>query len=315
MARDDTELDLEAATEELYGLDPADFVPARNELVRRLRTEGQRDLAKCVAELRRPSPAAWAVNQLARRHRAALDDLLRLGELLRQAQTQTLAGADAAQLRQAGRARREAVAALADAAVGLLAGRGQGGAHYNEVAATLEAASLDPQAGAEVSTGRLTSPLEPPSGFGDLDPDIDRATAVALRSSAGQAQPEPTEADPSAATADPSAAKTVELVAEAERVASDAARRATDLSGKARQAAALAARRQQEVADAEADEARLQRDLDEARGRVAAGRRSADRAQTAVESADAAAAEADELRRDAEQRVEDLRACSYNGSN
>ncbi len=306
--------ELEAATDELYGLDPADFVPARNELVRRLRTEGQRDLAKGVAELRRPSPAAWAVNQLARHHRSALDDLLRLGELLRQAQTETLAGADAAQLRQAGRARREAVASLADAAVALLAERGQGGAHYNEVAATLEAASLDPQAGAEVSTGRLTSALEPPSGFGALDPDIDRPTAVAPRSPAGQAQPQPTGTDSSAATVDPSAAQTVALVAEAERVASDAATRASHLSGKARQAAALAASRQQEVADAEADEARLLRDLDEARGRVASCRRSADRAQTAVESAVAAAAEADERRRDAVRRVEDLRARSHNGT-
>ncbi len=301
MGRSTPEPELAEATEELYRLDPADFVPARNTLVRRLRANGQRDLARSVADLRRPSPAAWAVNQLARRHREALNDLLRLGDTLRRAQTQTLAGADAGLLRQAGRARREAVASLADSAVNLLAERGQGGAHHTEIAATLEAASLDPQAGAEASEGRLTSALEPPSGFGDLDPDVDHPTADPQR-------PEPSEPDPSAAEADPSATKAVVALAEAERVASTTAKRASDLSEKARQATALAARRQQEVADAEADEAQLQRDLDEARGRVAAGRRSADRAQKAAESADAAAAEAAERRRGADQRVAELRA-------
>ncbi len=307
MGHSAAEPELAEATEELYGLDPADFVPARNALVRRLRTDGQRELARRVADIRRPSPAAWAVNQLARRQRGALDELLRLGDTLRRAQTQTLAGADAAVLRQAGRARREAVASLADSAVGLLAARGQGGAHHTEIAATLEAASLDPQSGAEVAAGRLTSALEPPSGFGDLDVDIDQPTADGTPAAAGRHRLEPTEADPSAAEADPSAAEAVEALAEAERVASATTRRANDLSEKARQATALADRRQQEVAEAEADEARLQRDLDEARGRVAASRRSADRAAKAAESADAAAAEADERRREADQRVAGLR--------
>ncbi len=301
MGRSAAEPELAEATEELYGLDPADFVPARNALVRRLRTDGQRDLARRVADLRRPSPAAWAVNQLARRQRGALDELLRLGDTLRRAQNQTLAGADAALLRQAGRARREAVAALASSAVDLLAERGQGGAHHTEIAATLEAASLDPQAGGEVAAGRLTSALEPPSGFGDLDLDTDGPTADGTPSVTGRQRLEPTESDPSAT-------EDTEVLAEAERIASATTRRAEDLSEKARQAAALADRRQQEVADAEADEARLQRDLDEARGRVAAGRRSADRARKAAESAGTAAAEADERRREADQRVAELRA-------
>ncbi len=300
MGRSDPEPERAEAAEELYGLDPADFVPARNDLVRRLRADGKRDLARRVADLRRPSPAAWAVNQLARRQRDALDELLRLGDTLRRAQTQTLAGADAALLRQAGRARREAVASLADSAIGLLTERGQGGAHHTEIAATLEAASLDPQAGAEVAAGRLTSALEPPSGFGDLDLDIDQPTTEGTPAVAGRQRFEPTGSDPSVADADPSAAQAVEALAEAERVASATARRATDLSEKARQATAMADRRQHEVADAEADEARLQRDLDEARGRVVAGRRSADRARKAAESA--------ERRREADQRVAELSA-------
>ena len=71
---------LAAATEELYALDPADFVGARTELVRRLRAGKQRELAAAVAKLRRPSPAAWAVNRLVRDERDGVENLVRLGE-------------------------------------------------------------------------------------------------------------------------------------------------------------------------------------------------------------------------------------------
>ncbi len=73
---------MEAVTEELYGLDPNDFVAARNDLVRRLRKAGERAVAAEVAKLRRPTPAAWAVNQLVRRHRAEVEELVRKGEEL-----------------------------------------------------------------------------------------------------------------------------------------------------------------------------------------------------------------------------------------
>ena len=161
---------LEEATEELYGVDPADFVAARNALVRRLKTEGSRQLAAAVAKLRRPTPAAWAVNQLVRREPAALDELARLGEELRAAQDRALAGAHADDLREAARARRDAVAALTDVAARLLTERGVGpDPHRNQIAATLEAASLDPEAAQDVRAGRLGTALEPPSGFGDLE--------------------------------------------------------------------------------------------------------------------------------------------------
>ena len=67
---------MDAVTEELYALDPGDFVTARNELVKRLKKAGDKQLAAEVGKLRRPSPAAWAVNQLARRHRSDLEELV-----------------------------------------------------------------------------------------------------------------------------------------------------------------------------------------------------------------------------------------------
>src|SRR5437588_4870867 len=96
---------LDEATDEPYGRGPETFVAARNQLVRDLRRQGKREEAAEVATLRRPNPSAWAVNQLARHHRAGLDELLRLGEELQSAQAGALAGGDAGVLREAGRAR------------------------------------------------------------------------------------------------------------------------------------------------------------------------------------------------------------------
>jgi len=314
---DDREPELAEVTDELYGLDPGDFVPARNELVRRLRKNGHRGLAKQVAELRRPSPAAWAVNQLARSYRTELDGLLRLGDALRTAQTHTLAGADAADLRNAGRARRDAVARLAESAVGLLGQRGAGvGGHYTEVAATLEAASLDPNAAAEVSGGRLTSSLEPPSGFGDLDIDpaatmTDAATSTSTRQAKEPKEPkQPVEDVPAAV-----ATELAERLAEARGDAADARRVTKSMAAAARDAGESARQREREVEEAEADLVRMRRALEKAVQHAEASHRRADQAkQTAIEArqgvvtAEAAEAEAVARLDEADQRAQELRA-------
>ena len=65
--------------DDLYQRVPGEFVAARNQLVRELKKAGEKDRAAEVAKLRRPSVGAWAVNQLARRDRAELEELLRTG--------------------------------------------------------------------------------------------------------------------------------------------------------------------------------------------------------------------------------------------
>ena len=77
MAAGDEEIDA------LYGLALDEFTSARNDLARDLRKQGDRERADAVAKLPKPSRAAWAVNQLARRHPGEVDDLLRAGEELR----------------------------------------------------------------------------------------------------------------------------------------------------------------------------------------------------------------------------------------
>lgn len=274
---DDADAALAEVTEDLYGLHPAEFVSARNELVRRLRAEGRRDLAAAVGKLRRPTPAAWAVNQLSRRDRASVEELVRSGERLRAAQDRALAGGAADELREAARARREALVALTDAAAGFLAERGLGvDAHRQEIADTLDAASLDPQAAAVVLGGRLGSGLEPASGFGEVEGGL-VGPAVVEPPSGGE--------PPGAEGAD------------ARRAVIAARRVAEDLSAKAAASAARAERRRRELESAEADVARLERDLDAARRR----------AELAAEDAEAAqrdAVEAQEAAREAASRLE-----------
>ncbi|MCC9312232.1 hypothetical protein LN042_35105, partial [Kitasatospora sp. RB6PN24] len=71
----------------LYGLPPNRFIPERDRAVRAARAAGRREDATRLASLRRPTQAAWAVNQLARHHADQLARLLDLGAAMRSAQS------------------------------------------------------------------------------------------------------------------------------------------------------------------------------------------------------------------------------------
>ena len=167
------------AGDELFGLAPEEFVAARDELARRLRREGDAEAARLVKAMRRPPLSAWAVNQLARGQEKALDQLLAAGERLRAAHRDALAGGDAAELRAAARAEREAVAGLVAAALARLreAGHPATDATRDRVAATLHAAAASPEAADLVRHGRLTADLDP-SGFGTAPDDEAEAAAA-----------------------------------------------------------------------------------------------------------------------------------------
>ncbi|MGH4026328.1 MAG: hypothetical protein ACRDRV_17275, partial [Pseudonocardiaceae bacterium] len=111
---------LDEVAAELYTVDPAGFVAARNAVVRRARDAGDRDLATAIGRLRRPSVSAWAVNLLVRAAAEEMAELLALGDELRSAQ-QRLQGE---QLRRLNKQRREVVGALAGRARRLAADAG-----------------------------------------------------------------------------------------------------------------------------------------------------------------------------------------------
>jgi len=157
-------LDLDDIIARLYASEPEEFIAERKEAVRALKAAGQRDEAEAVGRLAKPSASAWAVNVLAQREPAAIDDVVQHGEELRRAQT---GGISAADMRETQRARRQAIRAAADRAVELT-GRPLSEAHRTEVAETLEAASADTNAAADVRAGRLVKPVAVPSGFEQL---------------------------------------------------------------------------------------------------------------------------------------------------
>lgn len=283
---------MDAVTGELYAADPGDFVAARNELVKRLKKAGDKQLAAEVAKLRRPSPAAWAVNQLARRHRPELEDLVAKGEELRAAQDRALAGAEAGDLRQAGRARRDAVARLVELAEGILGERG--GAYGGEVAATLEAASLDAEAAAAVLGGRLTAELQPPSGFGAFDP--------AAGPPAGKGDTAVPEQREEAPASEPDRRE----LEDAREAAAEARRRWEERSEQARAAIAKVDQRRKAVREAEAEVARLEDLLADAERRLRAAVRETEQAEDAAGRAEEVAARATERRRAADERLSEL---------
>jgi hypothetical protein len=276
------ELSTELAGDELFGLPPEEFVATRDEVARRLRREGDAEAARRVKALRRPSLSAWAVNQLARSQQQALEGLLVAGERLRAAHQAALAGGDAADLRAATRAEREAVAGLVSAALDRLreAGHPTTETTRDRIAATLHAGAASPEAADLVRHGRLTADLDP-SGFGAAPGG---PAAVPGRPAAGAE----VDGDRAAAAEDDAAAR------RARRAAAVAAR--DDARKRARLAAdqAVLATRQAERLGRLADQA--EREARRARSTAAAA---IEAASTARERATRAAREL----REAEDRI------------
>ncbi len=149
-------------TDELYGLPLDRFIPERTALARELRSAGRREEAGEVAALRKPSVAAWAVNQLVRTQRKGVDELFGAGDALRAAHDRVMAGrGDAASLRDAVASERGAVDALTRAARGLLTSQGHelSPTIIERVSDTLHAAALDDDARTQVRDGRLEREL------------------------------------------------------------------------------------------------------------------------------------------------------------
>lgn len=147
----------------LYALPLEEFTKERNAAATRLRNGGDRERADEVKALEKPTVAAWAVNQLARRNEVLVRGLLRAGERLRAAQEQALAGKGADALRDATREERDVVARLLSEARKVLPRPSQ--PLLDRVAETLRAAAVDDEARELLKRGRLTRELTAGGGF------------------------------------------------------------------------------------------------------------------------------------------------------
>jgi hypothetical protein len=320
-------VDVEAGIGRLYGLAPEEFIAARDELARRLREQGDGAAAKRVGALRRPTVAAWAVNQAARRRPELVTDLLEAGERLRQAQRRALSGLRGGALRTAGAERRTAVERLLAEATGVLEESGRSpDAHRDAITASLQAASVDEAAAAAVRAGTLDREVAAPSGFGEVgglqlvqppaEPEaperptgparprvkLDPARRREVEAARRQRDQRRREAR-AAAKAAGQARETADRAAEAEREASAAARRLAEEATQARRAAD-GARRAAEEARRVADETREAAEGARTRSQRAA-RRARDSMEEAVDAEDAAEDARRALER-AERRVAEL---------
>ncbi|WP_066936834.1 hypothetical protein [Microtetraspora fusca] len=153
-------MDLNAAADRLYGLPPNEFTAARDALAKEIKAAGNADLAREVGNLRRPTVAAWAVNQAVRRHPEEIGELLDLGERLRTAWHEQ----DAEALSELTGRRSELTGRLSRLIAEDAEAGGRRPAALPEVEQTLDAAIVDADAAERVRQGRLTAPLSY-SGF------------------------------------------------------------------------------------------------------------------------------------------------------
>src|SRR5580700_1547592 len=308
--------DLAGAAEELYALSPGDFTAARDEQVAQARTSGNRDLARAIGALRRPTVSAWLVNQLAREAGDQVGELLALGESLRRAQ-QDLAGE---QVRELSAQRRRLVAALVIEAKRLAErdGRAVGLQVEREVEATLQAALADADAAAAVRAGCLASPLSYAGlGVGDEAGAVSwqRAPAREKAPSEGQAPaekkaparqkaPARERASPRRGTETAAEREARLAAAEAERQARQAAAEAERRAAKIAEAEQAVRRAADAVAAAEAGLAEAEARFTSARGAQESARQQVERLDKELSLAIAAESQANRAARDAQRGKE-----------
>jgi len=212
--------ELDRIADELYALTPKEFTAARNAKAKGL---------PAAKTLKKPSAAAWALNQFARRRGDQLHEVFRLGEQLRYAQAEL----NSAALRVLASERRELVSAVAKQVARLASELGDSisASVVLEVEQSLQAAMADPRAADALRTGRLVRSL---STAGLDEVDLEGAVAGSVARTKARAKKGPTaaevkkrqkqRADAEAAVRDADAAKTA-----ANDRADEAAQLTTDL--------------------------------------------------------------------------------------
>ncbi|MET3175880.1 UNVERIFIED_ORG: hypothetical protein ABIB52_003749 [Arthrobacter sp. UYCu721] len=301
---------LAAIAFELYALPFDDFVAARTAAAKAAVGSGK-ELHAAVKALPKPSVAAWAVNMLAIHEPGVLAQLAELGQRMRSAQ----ASFDAAALRELARERRTLLGTAVDTARSVAERRGRiiSATIAADVERTLQAMTADEGATAAVQSGLLVQAL---SADGVDTVDLDGAVAVPGAVPAPRATPQLTPKQPPAAaprqeerttaergTRKPADQPRLKAVRETPRPASPSAlEKANDALVEAKaseeESARLAADRQRQLEDTEAEVAHLTRETPELRDRLKAAE---EQLASARKSLGTAAAEAKRAVRAADQ--------------
>ncbi|MEE4024557.1 hypothetical protein V1Y59_15840 [Gordonia sp. PKS22-38] len=156
-------MDIDDVTDELYGLAPSDFVERRNQLAKAAKGDGNRDLRRQIAALRRPTQVGWAINQWVRTDPDGVAALLDLAAELLAAQRRSSAD----RLRALAERRQELVA---ECVMSVRRTADANGVELSDnairdVGQTLRAAVADDEIADVLRRGRLVTAAEY-SGFG-----------------------------------------------------------------------------------------------------------------------------------------------------
>jgi len=317
-------MDLDSVSDELYAAKREEFTALRDERAKQARPD--RQLVDSIAGLRKPTVAAWLVNQVSR---AAPEEIERLGSVGESMQVahQRLAGAE---LRALSKERHEVIELLTKRAQWLArkAGYTFSDTAQRQVSDTFEAALGDERALEAIRAARLSTALAP----GSPETWLTAALLPAKRDSrprvgpggAGSAHAEPgSRGRPDAGAGESGNGGTTRRRSggrarpggdDARPGRGEAARRKGD--GAARRAGGDAARREAEEAARREAEEGARRKADEAAEKARReaedaaeeARREADEAAHEQESAEQALADAEGALADAEQSAEDAAA-------
>lgn len=295
----------DAVVDALYARPLDDFVAARDAAVRQAADAGDRLGAERLKRLRKPSVAAWVINQVVRDRPEEVAALTALGDELRAATSDR----DRGRLRALDHLRRERTEALVRAVreAGDVGGRAVSQAVLDRLAETLTAAVMDPDAAAAVRAGRLSRALQH-VGFGIVDEQGEEADLVALRPGgdgvadggvAGGEAAEGEAADGEAGDGETSSADRADAGrarterADAERAVEESAaqvdrleERRDDVRERLRAAGADVERGQAEVARLDQELDRLTAERDAARRAVDEARAAADEARAELTAVD-----------------------------
>jgi hypothetical protein len=272
--------------DELFTMAPAEFVAARNALVKALKADGHREEAAAIAALRRPTVPDWALNSVALQEPDVVADAVDAAEQLRSVQAAALGDpAAASDLRDSMAQVRQAAGALRKAAEGLLRRAGRPAGDMSALTTRLNETMVHPGLLAQLQAGRLGSAavdtLDPFSGA-PAEPSASAPRArPGRRATPASRATLPTPRKPAAPKAPPRKVERVDERAErqAQRAAEALERRRAQAAERVSQADVVVADAKDAVHGAEAEVKAAAAALERARRAEAAARTRFERAE------------------------------------
>jgi hypothetical protein len=276
----------------LFAVPLEDFVAERKAVAKELRAAGEREAAAEVAKLPKPTPPAWALNQLAREEPEVVGAWLDVAEELREVSADPGAG-----LREAMAAHRDATRTL----LGMVRDRARpGGKPLSEpmlerVRELLQAATVDASVAEALRAGRVVEGAEVP------------AFTAAGEGGEGPGRASSRSAAPSRSRSSAAAERRAAKEREAERKAKERADRLAELERHISAAEEELVRLRDEAAEGDAAVAAADERLEEARRTLHRSESEASAAHAAADEARAAVATAE---RELRQLTRQLRSAS-----